>query len=354
MLCVCVCLPVLLGRAAAGPRGQPVAGAAGWQLCTRTYSSHVPPTHLPACPLQELERLFPGEVAADGSKAKIRKYKVVKTPLSVYKTIPDCEPCRPTQRTPVRACVCVCPLLHGPVPSLRVLLLLRRLCVAAPACCCPCLPRSTAPPSETCLPSCLPAGLLTPCLPLPPFPLQVRNFYLAGDYTKQRYLASMEGATFSGKLCAKAIAGARGKARLGREGARAMRLEGGQGQGKGARQGAGTVTLIDTGPDSRHCILLVCYSYTPTPSSCLRFSACRGLEHFQRAAQPARQGARHGISTTRACMHAPRSAAPPVSARPYEASHTPCSSPCCCFSRIVGTDSTHLDFAQKQYNPPLS
>jgi 15-cis-phytoene desaturase len=87
--------------------------------------------------LQELERLFPTEIAADGSKAKIRKYKVVKTPLSVYKTVPECEPCRPTQRTPIR------------------------------------------------------------------------NFYLAGDYTKQRYLASMEGATFSGKLCAQAIAGER-------------------------------------------------------------------------------------------------------------------------------------------------
>lgn len=43
---------------------------------------------------QELERLFPGEIAADGSKAQIRKYKVVKTPLSVYKTVPECEPCR--------------------------------------------------------------------------------------------------------------------------------------------------------------------------------------------------------------------------------------------------------------------
>jgi len=84
--------------------------------------------------MKELERLFPGEIAADQSKAKILKYKVVKTPLSVYKTVPGCEPCRPTQRTPVK------------------------------------------------------------------------NFYLAGDYTKQKYLASMEGAVFSGKLCAQAIA----------------------------------------------------------------------------------------------------------------------------------------------------
>ncbi len=33
----------------------------------------------------------------------------------------------------------------------------------------------------------------------------VSNFYLAGDYTKQRYLASMEGAIYSGKLAAKAV-----------------------------------------------------------------------------------------------------------------------------------------------------
>lgn len=84
--------------------------------------------------MKELERLFPDEIAADGSKAKILKYKVVKTPLSVYKTIPGCEAVRPNQKTPIS------------------------------------------------------------------------NFYLAGDYTKQKYLASMEGAVFSGKLCAKAIA----------------------------------------------------------------------------------------------------------------------------------------------------
>lgn len=52
---------------------------------------------------------------------------------SVYKTIPNCEPCRPLQRSPVE------------------------------------------------------------------------GFYLAGDYTKQKYLASMEGAVLSGKLCAQAI-----------------------------------------------------------------------------------------------------------------------------------------------------
>lgn len=36
----------------------------------------------------------------------------------------------------------------------------------------------------------------------------ISNFYLTGDYTKQRYLASMEGAVLSGKLTAQAIASA--------------------------------------------------------------------------------------------------------------------------------------------------
>jgi 15-cis-phytoene desaturase len=38
-----------------------------------------------AATMKELERLFPTEIAADQSKAKIRKSIVVKTPLSVYK-----------------------------------------------------------------------------------------------------------------------------------------------------------------------------------------------------------------------------------------------------------------------------
>ncbi|XP_042458290.1 15-cis-phytoene desaturase, chloroplastic/chromoplastic-like [Zingiber officinale] len=83
--------------------------------------------------MTELSKLFPDEIAADQSKAKILKYHVVKTPRSVYKNIPGCEPCRPLQRSPVE------------------------------------------------------------------------GFYLAGDYTKQKYLASMEGAVLSGKLCAQAI-----------------------------------------------------------------------------------------------------------------------------------------------------
>ncbi|KAL3143698.1 securin [Trebouxia sp. C0009 RCD-2024] len=83
--------------------------------------------------MKELANLFPTEIAADGSKAKITKSKVVRTPQSVYKAVAGCEAIRPTQRSPMS------------------------------------------------------------------------NFYLAGDYTKQKYLASMEGAVFSGKLCTEAI-----------------------------------------------------------------------------------------------------------------------------------------------------
>ena len=46
------------------------------------------------------------EIKADGSLAKVRKYKVVKTPRSVYKTVPDCEPCRPLQRSPSEFAFC--------------------------------------------------------------------------------------------------------------------------------------------------------------------------------------------------------------------------------------------------------
>lgn len=38
----------------------------------------------------------------------------------------------------------------------------------------------------------------------------IKNFFLTGDYTMQRYLASMEGAVLSGKLTAQAVAKASG------------------------------------------------------------------------------------------------------------------------------------------------
>ena len=80
----------------------------------------------------ELKKLFPKHFEGE-EQAKIRKYKVIKTPQSVYKAVPGCQAIRPSQSTPIK------------------------------------------------------------------------NFFLTGDYTMQRYLASMEGAVLSGKLCAEAI-----------------------------------------------------------------------------------------------------------------------------------------------------
>jgi 15-cis-phytoene desaturase len=88
-----------------------------------------------AATLEELQRLFPQHFGSD-NPAQLRKAIVVKTPLSVYKTVPGCQALRPDQTSPIP------------------------------------------------------------------------NFFLAGDYTMQRYLASMEGAVLSGRLCAEAIAAA--------------------------------------------------------------------------------------------------------------------------------------------------
>jgi len=82
--------------------------------------------------MNELKKLFPQHFNGE-NQANIRKYKVVKTPLSVYKSVPGCQELRPDQKTPIH------------------------------------------------------------------------NFFLTGDYTMQRYLASMEGAVLSGKLCADKI-----------------------------------------------------------------------------------------------------------------------------------------------------
>ncbi|MGJ3246824.1 MAG: 15-cis-phytoene desaturase [Elainellaceae cyanobacterium] len=82
--------------------------------------------------LTELKNLFPDHFATD-TPAKLLKYKVVKTPRSVYRATPGRQQHRPGQITPIP------------------------------------------------------------------------NFFLTGDYTMQRYLASMEGAVLSGKLTAQAI-----------------------------------------------------------------------------------------------------------------------------------------------------
>jgi 15-cis-phytoene desaturase len=85
-----------------------------------------------AATMEELKRLFPMHFTGN-DQATLRKAKVVKTPLSVYKTVPGCQQLRPDQASPIP------------------------------------------------------------------------NFFLAGCYTMQRYLASMEGAVLSGKQCAAAI-----------------------------------------------------------------------------------------------------------------------------------------------------
>jgi 15-cis-phytoene desaturase len=73
-------------------------------------------------------------VAADGSKAKLLKYAVVKTPRSVYAAVPGRNKFRPSQKTPIP------------------------------------------------------------------------NFTLAGDWTSQKFLGSMEGAVLGGKLAAEVVA----------------------------------------------------------------------------------------------------------------------------------------------------
>lgn len=83
--------------------------------------------------MKELEILFPEEIRADGSMAKVEKFTCVKTATSVYETLPGCEAMRPTQISPIP------------------------------------------------------------------------NFIMAGDFSKQKYLASMEGAILSGQLAAKAV-----------------------------------------------------------------------------------------------------------------------------------------------------
>jgi len=86
-----------------------------------------------AATMGELARLFPTEVAADGSKAKLLKYAVVKVPRSVYAAVPGRNKYRPSQRTPIP------------------------------------------------------------------------NFTLAGCYTSQKFLGSMEGAVLAGKLAAEVV-----------------------------------------------------------------------------------------------------------------------------------------------------
>ena len=51
--------------------------------------------------MEELELLFPEEIKADGSLAKVIKFATVKTATSVYETLPGCEAMRPNQVSPI-------------------------------------------------------------------------------------------------------------------------------------------------------------------------------------------------------------------------------------------------------------
>jgi 15-cis-phytoene desaturase len=92
-----------------------------------------PDEEIIAATMKELEKLFPDHFSGE-HPAQLLKYRVVKTPRSVYKATPGRQAFRPPQKTPIA------------------------------------------------------------------------NFYLAGSYTMQEYLGSMEGAVLSGKLAARAIA----------------------------------------------------------------------------------------------------------------------------------------------------
>lgn len=91
-----------------------------------------PDDEIIAATLKELEKLFPQHFGTE-NPTRLRKYKVVKTPRSVYTATPGRQAYRPDQVTPIK------------------------------------------------------------------------NFFLSGSYTMQRYLGSMEGAVLSGKLTAQAI-----------------------------------------------------------------------------------------------------------------------------------------------------
>jgi 15-cis-phytoene desaturase len=57
-------------------------------------------TEIMAATMAELERLFPQHLLGD-NPARVRKYKVVKTPRSVYTAAPGRQACRPDQTTPI-------------------------------------------------------------------------------------------------------------------------------------------------------------------------------------------------------------------------------------------------------------
>ncbi|RVX17240.1 15-cis-phytoene desaturase, chloroplastic/chromoplastic [Vitis vinifera] len=184
--------------------------------------------------MKELAKLFPDEISEDQSKAKVLKYHVVKTP-----SLGISGGGLPLARTPTALLALQARLQsrkiklkverasqgnklsmnsesHGPTYQ-ETEMLNTHMVLASHASCPPGFSSVVAPFDNELevlslslsaigfnfrsvyktVPNC------EPCRPLQRSPIE--GFYLAGDYTKQKYLASMEGAVLSGKLCAQAI-----------------------------------------------------------------------------------------------------------------------------------------------------
>ena len=100
-------------------------------------------------------------------------HSIVKIQQSLYREAPGLDPFRPDQKTPVR------------VPLVRTFG--KYLCLSVNQLWAAVLPAPMLSDVRTSMPS------------------QVPNFFLAGSYTKQDYIDSMEGATLSGRQCAAAV-----------------------------------------------------------------------------------------------------------------------------------------------------
>ena len=76
--------------------------------------------------LQELKKLFPMHFTGD-NQAKLRKFKVVKTPLSVYKAVPGCQELRPSQKTPISNFKDKIPFMNVLPPHFQMLLMVKSM-----------------------------------------------------------------------------------------------------------------------------------------------------------------------------------------------------------------------------------
>ncbi len=151
-------------------------------------------------------------MAADGSKARVLKTAVVKTPLSVYRAIAGREAYRcaalatppPHPSTPAAERSHMTPSPRSHAHSNHPPCTQRTHMHPAP----PALPQAPSPSAHCAVhPPSRPLVRHTPTALLhrPSQRSPIPNFYLVGDYTKQKYLASMEGAILSGKLGTQAL-----------------------------------------------------------------------------------------------------------------------------------------------------